>query len=76
MNTMTTREAMDVVEIEIDVKRTHANNARKDRPALAAQLEQEANAMEIILNLARNAKEPATPFVIDLGEALKRSCKR
>lgn len=71
---MTMQEAMDVVEVEIDVKRTHAQNARQERPGFAAQLEQEATAMEMVLRLARTAPGPA--MVIDLGEALKRSCKR
>jgi len=54
--TMTNQEAMDVVEIEIDVKRSHAERFRSERPGFAAQLEQEAAAMEMVLRLARCAK--------------------
>lgn len=50
---MTTEEAMVIVEIEAESKRLCAARVRQERPGFAAQLEQEAEAMEHMLALAR-----------------------
>jgi hypothetical protein len=51
--TMTTEEAMDVATIEADCKRSHAERLRRERPGFAAQLDQEAEALEHLVALAR-----------------------